>query len=176
MPLSSVWLPSADFHGTCASSATFCKDVLHRISQKKNTGFSSWSYFTDGKVRWADDLRVFGRLYEGKAIPVTGSDRTRVFQEVEVPWNPRKSEYEGGKVVSPTLRPPFPSPKILLVLISVRGLDDPSAIVRPEGCQWNITITPSGIEPANFRLVAQCLNQLCHRVPPHIDWCRLKSS
>jgi hypothetical protein len=62
----------------------------------------------------------------------------------------------------PALRPGHPLPPgRFLVLISVRGCVDPGIIVRLEGLgELKNAMTSSGIEPATFRLVVQCLKQL----------------
>jgi hypothetical protein len=74
-----------------------------------------------------------------------------------------QSAHEGGNVVSPMYRPPLPQGNIPLVIIYFRGWVDPKTTARPEGLfEWKIPVTPSGIGPATFRFVAQCLNQLRH--------------
>ena len=77
----------------------------------------------------------------------------------------RQSAREVGKVVSPKHRPLLP-PRKYSWYSFVTAWVNPRAVLRPEGlCQRKIPMTPSGIEPAIFRLVALCLNQLHQRVP-----------
>jgi hypothetical protein len=42
--------------------------------------------------------------------------------------------------------------------------------VRLEGLGKLEKSTSSGLDPATFRLVAECLNQLRYRVPPHSQY------
>ena len=97
--------------------------------------------------------------------------RYRSGQALRVPggWGyqiSRQSAHEAGKVVSTTHRPRLPPRKYSWHSFLLEPESTPMAVVRPEGLwQRKIPVTPSGIEPATFRLVAQCLNQLRHRVP-----------
>ena len=85
----------------------------------------------------------------------TGLDRPLGLQEVKALRISKQLAPEGGQVVS--LCPQ----KTSVVLVDFR------AIVQPEGLsQWKIPMTPSRIEPETFRFVAQCPNQLGHRVLP----------
>jgi hypothetical protein len=105
---------------------------------------------------------------KGKAFPLQAWTGPWGFQEVEAPEfldNRHKKVVRLSALRTGRLY----SQEGFLVLFSIRV--DPRTTMRPEGLShWKIPVTPLGLEPATFRFVARCLNQLRHRVPQLIRY------
>jgi len=111
-------------------------------------------------------LYLLKKWSEVASNPITSLERPQGFQEVEIPIF-QDSRHVKVVRLSALTSAGFTPQEIFLALISVRGWVNPRAIVQPEGfCQWKIPVTPSGIKPATFWLVVQCLNP-CTTSCPH---------
>ena len=107
--------------------------------------------------------------YKGKVIPFQAYCRPREFQEVE---SSRFQDTRHMKTVKVSvlrtgrLYPPGNIPGTHFV----RGCVDPRATVLPEVLrQWNIPMTPSGIDPATF-------DSAPPRGPFKVPWSNLRTS
>jgi len=63
----------------------------------------------------------------------------------------RQMAHEGGKVVSPTHRPPLPPRKYSWYSFLLEAESTPGSLVHPEGlCQWKIPVTPTNPRPSGL--------------------------
>jgi len=87
--------------------------------------------FTDSNVIESPETPVQIQLSFLAVLSLYRSREAPRAPEVEAPVIFRQSAYEGGKIVSPTHRPPLPQ-EIFLLLVSVSGIIHPRAVVRSE--------------------------------------------
>jgi hypothetical protein len=136
---------------------------------------SDSNYYTQNHVKGQDRLCTKTRVRHVMVIERFFSSMIKVREKVKQShyrpgqalrapggWGSQisgQSAQEGGKVVSSTHRPPLPNRIYFWYSFLLESESTPGTL-----CQWKIQMTPSGIEPATFRFVAQCFNQMCHRV------------
>jgi hypothetical protein len=94
-------------------------------------------------------------VYKGKAIPLQASTGPESSRRLRL-----KSAQEGGEVVSHTHRPPLSPRKYSWYSFLLEVESTPELF-----CGRKDYVNEKWIEPATFRFVARCLNQLRHRVP-----------
>ena len=112
-----------------------------------------WVQIFSRIVCFSDCFRV--SLFGVKSNPITGLDRPWGFQEVEAPIFQDNRHMKVVSLSAVRTGQLYPQGNIP----GTHFWDNTRAMVRPEGlCRWKIPMTLSGIEPATFRLVAQCLN------------------
>jgi len=101
----------------------------------------------------------------GTAIPVQAYYRPRGFQEFQAPGFRDSRHMRAVRFSALHIGHLYLPPKYSWCLLLLEADLRPGAEVWPKGiCHWKIPMIPSGFEPATFRLVAQCLNQLCRHI------------
>ena len=102
-----------------------------------------------------------------KSNPITFLDRPRGFQEFEVPRFQDSRHMKVVRLSAVYTGCLYPPRKYSWYSFLLQGESTPGPYCgRKDYVNEKNLMTQSGIEPATFRLVAQCLNQLHYRVPP----------